>query len=565
MKQLIAAFFIAANSAIFANTQLGNRALSFADGVANVIAIGKSTASATKNSSHSIFIGNHCGYMASNLNSVVAIGDGALVGARNLSGVVALGDNELANVGGLSDTTSINKQQIFVSRVANAFAINPLQEKSITNTPFYYLNGELHINAPIINDGWIMGSEYDMYLGEYDMFLSENGNDANDGLSPRRAKKTIDGVYAAATNGMRIGVLPGSYLPPSNNDPAGDLPYLISTSKLLEFVAIDGKGKTAIVGVYENDDGFNDGFHHTLAFESGPQTFRGFTIKNLGGWKKNIDSGTSKTVAPIASCVTFIDCAIENDILRCFYTFSGFNSCTFENTSITANKWCFTGINTNTDALFSGCGMYNCKVSIADVENVPRSDGMIGMYRFFSAGEFRSSLFLLPPFKDEKERNASSKPIFEDCTIIFDVTLDNRSYARFANTISTNCYFAIGDNEAHHIGTQSVYATSWTNTLLNAEYVAASIDCPAVHDDGRKDAGWKDSGLGWQKSFSSRATIKLEDGVLVVYQGNIRIGTVAIEPSATTLNAPRPTTTTATSEMQEEESGESPIVLMPLK
>ncbi len=562
MKNLIYLTVLYTGSTLFATVHLGSHVLNGAKHTERTVAIGDNALSRAENITDSIVIGDAVGLMMKSNNNVIAIGKGALSGTEHVDGTVAIGQYEMFGESYNRDTTSINGKQLWISKPLEAFCINPNKERDITKTPFYYINGELHINAPIVYEGAFIGGVGD---AQYDMYLSENGDDANHGHSPYKAKKTIGGVYATATDGMRIGVLPGSYLPPSNDDPAGDVPYLIATTNRLEFVAIEGKEKTSIVGVYENEDGFNDGFHHTLAFESGPQTFRGFTIKNLGGWKKNINSGTSKTIAPIASCVAFIDCAIENDILRCFFTFSGFNSCSFENTSITANKWCYTGISSNADALFAGCGMYNCKVSITDVENIPRSDGMIGIYRFFHAGEFRSTLFLLPPFKDEKEFDAKAKPIFEDCTIIYDVTLDNRTHKRFFGAATTNCYFAIGDNEALSISTQNVYATSWTNTLLNAEYVATSIDCPAVRDDGRKDAGWKDSGLGWQKSFSSRANIKLEDGVLVVYQGGVKIGSIAMEPSATTLNAPRPTTTATTPEEHEDESEASPIILMPLK
>lgn len=150
MKKLIATFFVSTCAMVYANTQLGSHSLSSTSGVANLIAVGRNAASESKNSSHSIFIGNNSGYAVSNLNNVIAIGDGATVGARNLSGVVAIGDNELANVRGLSDTISINKQQLFVSGVANAFSINPRQESSITNTPLYYFGGEMHLKADAI-------------------------------------------------------------------------------------------------------------------------------------------------------------------------------------------------------------------------------------------------------------------------------------------------------------------------------------------------------------------------------------------------------------------------------
>jgi hypothetical protein len=259
MKNLIYFIVLFISSTLFATVKLGSLTMDGAKNIDQTVVIGDNALSRAENITDSIVIGEAVGLMMKSNNNVIAIGKGALSGTEYVDGTVAIGQYEMFGESYNRDTTSINGKQLWISKPLEAFCINPNKERDITKTPFYYINGELHINAPIVNESWIIGSEYDMYLGEYDMFLSENGNDANDGLSPRKAKKTIDGVYAAATNGMRIGVLPGSYLPPSNNDPAGNLPYLISTSKFLEFVAIDGKGKTAIVGVYENEKGFNDG------------------------------------------------------------------------------------------------------------------------------------------------------------------------------------------------------------------------------------------------------------------------------------------------------------------
>lgn len=338
---------------------------------------------------------------------------------------------------------------------------------------------------------------------------------------------------------------------------------MISTPHSLEFVAIEGKSKTSITGVYENDNVWSNGFHHTLAFEAGPQTFRGFTIRNLSGWILAKSSNTQNQ-APIASCAAFIDCAFENDILRSHFSFSGFNSCSFENTTITANRWeYFASMGGNAGALFAGCTMVNCAVKIADVENLI-FDGYYGIYRFFDEGQYSHSLFNLPPFKEAYERSQRNATSFSSCTFIYDVVLNN-DYRRVYGSKSTDCYFCVGEDEVPHGGVGNAFAASWTNTYLNAEYVPASIECPAVRDDGRKDAGWRDSGLGCQKAFASRANIRIEDGALVVYQGGTAIGTIPMDAIATTLRMPRPENEENTIQESEKDGTESVIILSPKK
>jgi hypothetical protein len=201
--------------------------------------------------------------------------------------------------------------------------------------------------------------------------------------------------------------------------------------------------------------------------------------------------------------------------------------------------------------------MNNCAVKIADVESL-KIDTYYGIYRFFDEGQYSRSLFNLPPFKEEYEKSQRNTATFSSCTFIYDVILNN-SYYRVYGSKSTDCYFCVGENEAPHGGVGNAFAASWTNTYLNAEYVPASIECVAVRDDGRKDAGWKDSGLGCQKAFASRAYIRIEDGALVVYQGGAAIGTIPMDEIPVTLQSPRPT---ASLSPTEEDPGDESVILL---
>lgn len=507
------------------NTIVGVNALKNSAETYNATAVGENAATGATDNDYCIFLGKSAGEKSESLKGCIAIGKGALRATKNTNGTVAIGEDELANETYMDDTTSINEKQLWISKPLSAFCINPGKETHITNTPLYYLDGTLYVNAPIVSGDDMLN--YAATGNKYDMYLSPAGDDANNGFSPLQAKRTIAGCYTAATNGMRIGVYPGDYLPPSNNEPSGSQPLLIATGKALEFVAIGGKDKTSITGVYENDNIYSNGFHHTLAFETGPQIFRGFTIRNLSGYRKSL-GGATRTHAPVASCVSFIDCAIENDILRFSFYFGGFNTCSFEDTTITIDKVeYYESFATNFGGLFLGCDMNNCKVSISDAEGLI-INGAYGQYDFFQGGNFSGTLFLLPPLKDQYERTFKNSPAFKNCTFIYDVILAGRELTRVSPNNATNCYFAVSTGWSYGSTIKNAFAPSWTNTYLNAEYIPSSIDCPAVRDDGRDDAGWKDSGLKLQKALNLRADIRLEDGLLKVYTNGVEIGSISL-------------------------------------
>lgn len=77
----------------------------------------------------------------------IAIGNGALAYASNVVGTVAIGRNEMRGQSYNSHTTSINGEQIWFSQPANAFSLNPIKNDAFTNSPIWYKDGALHLNA----------------------------------------------------------------------------------------------------------------------------------------------------------------------------------------------------------------------------------------------------------------------------------------------------------------------------------------------------------------------------------------------------------------------------------
>ena len=530
MKTILAAFSAVALSACYGNIYLGANSGKSASGTVNTIALGENAA-----------------YGIVNGDGVVAIGNGAAAGSANLKRVVAIGSGELAGVDGLEDAVSINSQQLFISRQLNAFALNPLMEDYIGKSPLWYMNGSLYLNAAKVYGVPITHRS----IEGYDFYISEGGNDDHDGKTPQTAKRTLMGLYTSNTNATgRVCVFAGDYAPISNERATGATMDLFDPNgNSFTFVAVEGKERTTITGVYENADGFDDGRYHTLAFTSGPQSFEGFTFRNISGWRRYSDrTGAAGGSAPMASCCYFRDCAFVSARVYFGYRYACFNSCLFENCTLDIAEAYFMQSGGSVTGTFAiSCEMYNTRVVI------PKIDSLAGNiasepFRFADSCFFEKSLFDLSPVvnnNNEGMERSSQKSDYDSCTFIYGIACDGNGVTRFAPSRSTNCYFCVGQDWESYTNIYpergNVCASSWTNTLLTAEYIAASVDCPAVRGDGRDDAGWKSSGLAFQKTASVRADIRLESGELVVYSGGVAVGRIPFEayPAATAMALPR--------------------------
>lgn len=176
------------------------------------VLIGERAGYQTKDMSVSTGVGRRALQGAANSGNVVAIGDGAGSFVSNVYDSVYIGNNE--GVGeSLSETTSINKRQIFVSAANNGiFCINPTQETTITNTPLYYMNGELHLNAERVrvkSGSDLMSFWHKKPYAEY-----------NESINP----------YISATKEVRLKSIPPDYWFPGGSNDAN----LIATNYLKE-------------------------------------------------------------------------------------------------------------------------------------------------------------------------------------------------------------------------------------------------------------------------------------------------------------------------------------------
>ncbi len=467
----------------------------------------------------------------------IAIGAFAMVNATNCDETVAIGHTELSDAAFESGATSINGRQLYVSRALDAFCLNPAQTNRLQGAPLWYLRGRLALNAPSVTtaDGDDLAlvapaaaSGLGIAPGSFDLYLSERGDDRNDGRSPLSPKRTVWGCYLAATNdGERVAVYPGDYHAPSawrntNNvfEATGVIggkvrPYwFLNPPRNLEFRAVGGAGRTRLVG-----DGFQpmanaNGKSETLppstntsslAFCKGPQVFDGFTVTGIAASLPPTDlsagSDSEMGSSSIASCVTFRNCVVEGVDSPFGSTWGGFNECRFEGTTVT--NCSFTARRGgSSNALFAGCAFEGSRVFAGegawDAVDGPGYTGSTAQPRAFTNCRADGSLFSLWAFDASRERTSANSGAFNACTFVWD---GFQSHTGRVNAVSSsNCYFAVGTGMSATGGVNNATAASWTNALLGADYAPASADCPAVHADGSPDSGWRQSGLGWQKT-----------------------------------------------------------------
>ena len=337
--------------------------------------------------------------------------------------------------------------------------------------------------------------------GKYDLYLSGKGSDSNDGLTASTPKRTLEGCYAAATNDAVVCVFPGTYVPVSNERTDGHSYSLFYPANNLTFIAVGGKDCTVIEGEYTSDTLNTNGYHHTLGFYSGPQKFKGFTIRRLSGWGWDENGYRTNGNTPCMSSVELEDCDVVDCDVHYWLTFGAFNECRFTSTTFAGMElFSRSGRNDNTTSVFVDTYFDDCKVFVDTLflTNGNRTT------RLFDSCAGRRCLFVLPPVIDH-EGNRRGYTRFEDSTFVYDYD-PAINMARVNFSECTNCYFCVGgeDYAAGLVSTNgNAFAKSWTNTCLSAEYVPALVECPAVRDDGRPDAGWRDSGLSRQKMNQS--------------------------------------------------------------
>lgn len=335
----------------------------------------------------------------------------------------------------------------------------------------------------------------------YDLYLSPDGDDANDGLTRATAKRTIEACYAAATNDAHVCVSAGTYVTVPNPPklPAGELfnRCFFDTAYRLTFTAEDGNGKTFIVA----DDA--DEFRRSMAFYRGYQTFTGFTIRGMRGYTASATAENLQNTAPAFSFLELRSCVVEDASIGFRYGFGAFYACTFEDTVIRRVEtrfWASMDGTSRRGGVFCYCSFAGCRIEDFTVAN----DGASRYLHFFlGQTEAWYSVFAVSPVLSPAKESGYyglGNSAFVNCTFIWDQT--DFSRLRVPPAKSENCYFCVGTGWTGTGGTGNAYAAAWNETYLDADYAPADIACPAIRMDLGPDAGWRESGLSLKKASS---------------------------------------------------------------
>lgn len=587
------------SAAVIADTRVGDLAMKDAVDSPDNIAVGRNAGGQIKYSANNIVVGNAAGYGASNVNSSVAIGGGAMSAARNCDGVVAIGQDELAGVGGLSDTTSINKQQLFISKPADAFCINPQKADSITNAPLWYMGGTLHFNVSAV-EGIALGRA--QLAKSYDFYLAPDGNDANDGRSYKTPKKTFDGVWTAANaldnsiTNVTCAVFAGMYYVDYTNTPAR-LAYNPSASQLAQgyrmimkkrvhFIAIDGPAKTCLSAPEDNftrdtmvslgvsfgdkDDYQQYGCDYIEPIAPDPAVFRrqtleGFTVRKFSG----TFGGSYTKTAPTFTGFDFKNCIItENLIAHAGFGEAAVFGCRFFDCEITGNTFVHTGGDSYC-VLFHGCDFYRTHLHDNEISLPEGATGQMrwGKYSVNIEDSYINIDMAANSTTSQFRPYTNTKSIITGSTLAF-MSPDGSSTVTVAiNEAYTNTLIVLDTAIATTTGDGNVSMSSADFRRYHnpATGVAVDIASDAVRMDERDDAGWKDSGLNVRKILRARADIRVENGTLVVYQNGTAVGTLPMNAVAVAYASPSSTPAPAQTETPTEmdDDGERRVMIAP--
>lgn len=464
----------------------GFRAMQDAQYATNVVAFGSMAGRNVQNLDNCFLFGRNAGRDSYGLNNCFFVGTDAGRGLHDMT-----------------DRTYIIGQ-FYADKGSGSFYVRP--NPGSDRDALTYSNGVLKIGTKVLS------RRNERVNFSANLYLSGEGDDANDGLTLATAKRTLAGVVSAAnaigTNGLVVAVMDGDYEPPYS-DFGADYPMV--------FRSVNGKADTRIVG----------GLNSVLAWSSSRCKWIGFTFTGFTGkgFVYNSDRVCRFGDMAFEDC-DFIDNDFETEEAYTAYQLCSFVRCNFDRNAyrIATTGWGLKG------TLYRGCDFF--KTTIANIELYDTSGGY-DIYHTTLLYDISAEqcLFSLP---SSAVRNQSSKFSMKDVTIIapsvfpphfdYSAPVTAKPTARnlcpipaFSGKV-TNCFYVVGNFVPGMTYDLCVSATNYVEDAfvacasanLTADYVADDEDCPSVRDDGKKDYGWKSSAFGAPKYVRRVAAMLME-------------------------------------------------------
>lgn len=339
-----------------------------------------------------------------------------------------------------------------------------------------------------------------------DIYLSaRKGNDANDGLAPERAVKTIGRAYAAAKAAVDAQTLDGTkqVVVAVDEGVYGSVQIINELTAGIAFRAVGARDSTFVVP--SNDPG-DEANQTPMSCDNGvyPHVFEmeGFTFTGFNG-RHHTDMNPNSHQRGIVYGMTLRRCLITGNRPICT---KAFVCGTFIDCDITGNATRLTPQNVGGDAPFGGYGaVYNDLAYMTRMFNCHVWDNDFSTFQYFA------------------KKIEAAHCLFENSFAVVSGVGD--SYGGHNNTMIaeryTNPYFAYSDTRSkfYKIGVKyfAVIASPagsttdpfYTETAdyvcvqsaqLTEDKIAADASCPSVRSDGSLDFGYRDSGFGRKKT-----------------------------------------------------------------
>lgn len=349
-----------------------------------------------------------------------------------------------------------------------------------------------------------------------DIYLSaRKGNDANDGLAPDRAVKSIARAYAAAKAAVDAQTLDGTkqVVVAVDEGVYGSVRLNCELTAGIAFRAVGARESTLVV---PSDDPGDTGNQTPMSCDNGayPRVFEmeGFTFTGFNG-KHHTDISWDSHQRGIVYGMTLRRCLITGNRPICT---KAFVCGTFIDCEITGNAPRITG-NTGAYAVFGGYGaVYDNLAYMTRLFNCHVWDNDFSAFQYFSTKVEAANCLFENQFAVIRGQRISDSYGSRNNTMIAErYTNPNFSASSYGTTWSQfhnlgSSYFAViassdgCTTDPFYVGTNDYVCVQTAN--LTDDKVAADASCPSVRSDGSPDFGYRDSGFGRKKTAAKLAT-----------------------------------------------------------
>lgn len=474
------------------------------------------------------FIGAAAGAFSHDVADSVGLGYRALRSANSLSHVVAIGSGALAASTNLDSVTWINGQ-FYASESENTFWIKPWRAASTADAPLAYSDGTLMFNARTIQTDETDRAAFE--TADADVWLSAfGGDDANDGLSPTNAVKTIAGAYNAAyravTNGtlnasneIVVAVAEGVYAP---------VELASALTNGIAFVATGDRSETILDGSRGAARGGAGAPNDTpMRCSSGfPFTMSGWTVTRFN---RKLRASYGNFQYAMADGIKFKRCDITGNHSK---VHEAWIAGEFEDCDIHGNRLSPATAGQAASAAFGGWGGDRQYARLTRC-HIWDNDFSPCQYLIYSSSSYADHcLFEVDFYERYGSPGGSYNTIIAKTLSNPHVTGGTHTNHGGFNADSFVVVASPGDGY-----TDSIYAIDGScvvsNANLTADFVAADASCPSVRSDGKPDYGYRNSGFGPTATFAQRlgAYLVFEGGELCVYTNGVKAGTATFTPS----------------------------------